>query len=170
MARPASVIFPQWSNPIVTRGLANLLLSCEMRSPTVDARHFPFRGTQYTEIHSMSNMYSYPPRLFLRALLSRRCLFLSYPLRPKQNHADLFINDYNDESRGSSCYASRFFSSSNINTLTRLIDRINSEIHSHVKYSESMINLLRTLIKRQRDKKGVAQLQRSSATSRIVYQ
>lgn len=32
MARPASVISPQWSNPIVTRGLANLLLSCEMRS------------------------------------------------------------------------------------------------------------------------------------------
>lgn len=29
---PASVIFPQWSNPIVTRGLANLLLSCETRS------------------------------------------------------------------------------------------------------------------------------------------
>ena len=65
------------------------------------------------------------------------------------------------------CYASRFFSSSNINTFTHLID---NEIHSHVEYSESMIILLRTSIKRQRDKKGVAQLQRSSATSWIVYQ
>lgn len=141
MARPASVIFPQWSNPIVTRGLANLLLSCEMRSPTVDARHFPFRGTQYTEIRRMSNMYSYPPRLFLRALLSRRCLFLSYPLRPKQNHADLFINDYNDESRGSSWTRVTLPDFSLLPILIHLID---DEIHSHVEYSESMIILLRT--------------------------
>lgn len=40
-----------------------------------------------------------------------------------------------------------------INTFTHLID---NEIHSHVEYSESMIILLRTSIKRQRDKKGVA--------------
>lgn len=70
MARPASVISPQWSNPIVTRGLANLLLSCEMRSRSVDARvatTFPSGGrntrksTAYgcprcTPIPSLSNL------------------------------------------------------------------------------------------------------------------
>lgn len=92
MARPASVISPQWSNPIVTRGLANLLLSCEMRSRSVDARvatTFPSGGRNTRK----STAYGCPRCTLIPSLSNLRAhfvdtLFSCYV----QNESDSFIN------------------------------------------------------------------------------
>lgn len=136
MARPASVISPQWSNPIVTRGLANLLLSCEMRSrheasmparPPLSLRKGENGNPPHTDVQ---DALSSPPTFSFEAYF-----FLSSSSKTKRGLV-YQLNRLNDELRRESFRELvirfeifLFFQFSN-NRGIRLINRSKSEIHS----------------------------------------